>query len=104
MVYCQQRYDGGSSRKWDWWRPWVQNEVHAVHTRTLRRRFGPVYTEGEVIYRYGKKYAYEDTAFFNTTATQGVGDVTYNGWSGYAMANVDIKPAYVGGCIGLCRG
>ena len=65
----------------------------------FKAQFGPVYTEGEVIYRYGKKYAYEDTAFFNTTATQGVGDVTYNGWSGYAMANVDIKPAYVGGAV-----
>jgi hypothetical protein len=65
----------------------------------FKAQFGPVYTEGEVIYRYGKKYAYEDGALFNTTTTQGVGDVTYNGWSGYAMANVDIKPAYIGGMV-----
>jgi hypothetical protein len=62
-----------------------------------KAQFGPVYTEGEVIYRYGKTVAYESDAFFNTIATQGVGDVTLNGWSGWAMASVDIKPAYVGG-------
>jgi len=55
-----------------------------------KAQFGPVYTEGEVIYRYGKNVAYESDA--NNT----VGDVTLNGWSGYVTANVDLKPAYVG--------
>jgi hypothetical protein len=61
-----------------------------------KAQFGPVYTEGEVIYRYGKTAAYEDGALFNTTANQGTGDLTLNGWSGWVMASVDIKPAYVG--------
>jgi hypothetical protein len=69
-----------------------------------KAQFGPVYTEGEVIYRYGKTVAYEDTALFNTTATQGVGDVTLNSWSGYLMATVDIKPAYVGGAVVYVEG
>ena len=61
-----------------------------------KAQFGPVYTEGEVVWRYGKTVMYEDGALFNTPTTQGIGDVTLNGWSGWATASVDIKPAYVG--------
>jgi hypothetical protein len=63
-----------------------------------KAQIGPVYTEGEIIWRYGKVYAYEDTAN-NTT-----GDVVLNGWSGYAMAQVDVKPAYVGAAVVYVEG
>jgi hypothetical protein len=64
-----------------------------------KAQFGPVYTEGEVIYRYGKTVAYEsDYSLPNN------GDVQLNSWSGYATATVDIKPAYVGGTLVYVEG
>jgi hypothetical protein len=62
-----------------------------------KAQFGPVYTEGEIIYRYGKTFEYESD-------TVNTGDVQLNSWSGYAMATVDIKPAYVGGTLVYVEG
>jgi len=62
-----------------------------------KAQFGPVYTEGEVIYRYGKTFEYESD-------TVNTGDVQLNSWSGYVMASLDIKPAYVGGVFVYVEG
>jgi hypothetical protein len=55
----------------------------------MKATFGNVYVEAEIIYNWGKQRIWET----GSTRT----DVTYSGLSAYAMAKVDLKPAYVGG-------
>ncbi len=57
----------------------------------MRATFGPVYVEAEILYAWGKQRIWE-TGSSRT-------DITYSGLSAYAMAKVDLKPAYVGGAF-----
>ncbi|HVO67813.1 MAG TPA: alginate export family protein [Syntrophales bacterium] len=58
-------------------------------TPYMKAAFGPTYVEAEIIYTWGKQRIWE-TSSSRT-------DITYTGLSAYAMAKVDLKPAYVGG-------
>jgi len=54
----------------------------------FKGQFGPVYVEAEFIWVGGKLRIWESTSSMT--------DITYNGYSAYALAKVDLKPAYVG--------
>ena len=55
----------------------------------MKATFGNMYVEAELIYTWGKKRIWE-TGSSRT-------DIDFTGLSAYAMAKVDLKPAYVGG-------
>jgi hypothetical protein len=57
----------------------------------VKATFGPVYVEGEVLYKFGKTAAYESD---HSAANEDV--KLKNSWSAYVMANVTLGPAYVG--------
>jgi hypothetical protein len=56
---------------------------------------GPVYVEGELLYKMGTKNEYE---------TAGSSDVDFDGWSAYLMAKVDLAAFYVGGQVAWVQG
>jgi len=58
----------------------------------VKATMGPVYFEAEAIYVMGKLRIWE-------TGNSGRSDVDISGLSAYAMAKVDLKPAYVGGAF-----
>jgi hypothetical protein len=70
-------------------------QVHVL-APYMKGQFGPVYVEGEVIYQVGKARKYQDSA---ATA-----DVDKESLGGYALAKVNIGPAYIGGQFGYSQG
>ena len=62
----------------------------------VKATFGPVYVEGEVNYWFGKQVAYDNVA--------GATDQKRDGWSAYALAKVNMGPAYFGGQVGWSAG
>jgi len=57
----------------------------------FKGQFGPVYVEAEFIWVGGKLRMWESTSSRT--------DITYNGYSAYALAKVDLKPVYLGGAF-----
>ena len=62
----------------------------------MKGTFGPVYVEGELIYFFGNAREYD--------VAPAAGNRVATGWGGYALAKVNVGPAYFGASIGYSTG
>lgn len=72
-----------------------KTELYSV-SPYIKGQFGPVYVEGELVYIGGKLMKYDNATYGN--------DVTKEGLGVYALAKVNLGPAYVGGQFGFSSG